>query len=82
MKKVMLAVFGFGLVSCGPVPQPVCTMSWTCGTASCAAHMGAWSGNGSFSGANDESDCLIWETAFLNSTGNPYNHVTACSCSN
>ncbi len=81
MKKFIVFMGFVVVLGCAPIaPPPVCTMTWTCGNAACAYAEGAWSGNGSFSGANDESDCLAWETLFLNATGYPYNRVTACSC--
>ena len=80
MKKYL--ILALILSACGQVnaTQPTCTMTWTCGNSACERSEGAWSGSGSFTGANDESDCLVWETAFLNSAGYPYNTVTSCSC--
>lgn len=69
-----------GLFGCGNGQTSVCTMTWSCGNQGCANAEGSWSGNGSFSGSNDESDCLVWETAFLNSNGYPNNRVSSCSC--
>ena len=77
MKKINLLVVLL-LASCGRTP--ICNVSWSCGNASCARSEGAWTGSGSFTGNNDESDCLVWSTAFLNSQGYPYNTVSACSC--
>ena len=78
MKSLFLLGFVM-LVGCGRV-EPTCTMTWTCGNNACAYAEGAWSGNGSFTGTNDEADCLAWETVFLNAAGYPNNRVTSCSC--
>jgi hypothetical protein len=68
--------------SCGQAPgsNPQCTTNWSCGNAACASSLGSWSGSGTFTGSNDESDCLAWQTLFLNGTGYPYNRVSSCSC--
>ena len=88
-KQVALILLSFAaiciavatLTGCGRTNNtPTCTMTWTCGNQTCANAEGAWSGNGSFTGSNDESDCLVWETAFLNSAGYPNNRVTSCTC--
>jgi len=69
------------LMGCAPSNQPhqstAWSMTWNCdGNASCARSMGAWYGSGTFS---SESDCLAWETGFLNSFGQPYDSCTACT---
>ncbi len=75
-----LIVLSLLMTACG-APVPTCTVSWTCGDQACAYEEGAWSGSGSFTGANDESDCLIWSTAFINANQGT-NRVSSCSCSN
>ena len=82
MKK--LIIIGLLLSGCGNVNNsgPSCTLSWSCGNSYCANAEGSWNGTGTFTGANDESDCLVWSTAFLNGTGYPYNRVGSCTCSN
>lgn len=78
MKYIMM-IFVFGLISCADNSNNNQThyysMTWSCGNNSvCANHMKAWSGNGSFT---SESDCLVWETAFIN---NYYSSsVTSCT---
>ena len=69
-----------GLTRCAPAPTPTCTVNWSCGTTACYMAEGAWSGTGTFTGGNDESDCLAWSTVFLNGVGYPYNKVGSCTC--
>ena len=82
MKTSLIVVLCLALYACAldQPPPPQCTMSWSCGNSQCAADQGQWSGNGTFSGSNDESDCLAWETLFLNGPGYPHNSVSACTC--
>ena len=55
-----------------------CNMSYSCnGNVSCINDMHAYNGSGTF---QTEQDCLVWETGFLNSFGNPRDSVSACSC--
>lgn len=71
MKKFLLSL---SLIACGSPQQPYYSMNWNCGTDSkCKANMGAQSGSGTF---HVESDCLAWETAFLNN----YKNVSVSSC--
>jgi hypothetical protein len=58
-----------------PAPSPYYSMTWSCGSNSaCAQRQGAYSGAGQFT---NESDCLAWETAFINSYSG--STVTACT---
>lgn len=80
-RQAVVILIGMWCLACQQSRQPVttCTMSYSCnGNARCINDMHAYSGSGSFS---SESDCLAWETGFLNSFGYPYDSVTACSCS-
>lgn len=78
MKKItLLAILLAGCAGTNQNP-PTYNMSWRCGTQACCNHMVPYScgGSGSFT---DESDCLAWETVFLNGVGYPYNTVTSCT---
>lgn len=75
--KIFMLLILLGLTSCAADSQQqhFYDMSWSCGANSnCANHMGNWRGSGQFS---NEQDCLVWETAFLNSYNNVY--VTPCT---
>jgi len=82
MKKLMLIAFVIGMSACAPQQHQstAWTMSWACYTNYCCTHVGngnACSGNGSFS---SESDCVVWETAFLNSAAaNHAGSVSSCT---
>lgn len=81
MKKLFMLFILVALSACAP-KVPTCTMNWSCGNSSCAYSEGAWSGSGTFTGNNAESDCLGWETLFLNCGYSCYgNRVSSCSCS-
>lgn len=77
MKKLLLAI-ALVMSGCAPVQPPTCTITWTCTSSSCAYQEGAWSGTGSFGGANYEEDCLAWGTAFRYAGG----RTSSCNCSN
>jgi len=80
VKSLIYLVVAIGMVACAPQKHEstAWNMSWHCGTQACCNHMVPYScgGNGSFS---NETDCLAWETVFLNGTGYPYNTVTSCT---
>jgi hypothetical protein len=79
MKQLLVLTIVFLGVGCAQ-PQHVSTawtMTFNCdGNVKCADSMGAWSGSGSFA---SESDCLAYETGFLNSFGNPQVSCTSCT---
>lgn len=81
MKLFILMITMF-MMACAPSNQPHQSTEWNMtyncnGNRNCASNMGAWSGSGSFS---NESDCLAWETGFLNiNYGSPVQTVTACT---
>jgi hypothetical protein len=69
------------VIGCGSNQQTVqgYSMSWSCRTTYCYTHVSpnSWGGNGDFA---TESDCLAWETGFLNTAGyNGNGSVTACT---
>lgn len=76
--KVLFVIAALALLSCcAPSPNPTWNMTWNCdGNVNCASHMGAWNGSGSFA---NETDCLVWETSFLNDFGAPWDSVTSCT---
>ena len=81
MKKLLTILAIIALTSCAPAQHvsTAWTMSWQCYTNYCASHVSpaSWGGNGTFS---SESDCLVWETGFLNTAGaNGGGSVTACT---
>lgn len=65
------------LSACAPATTPPgCDMSYACnGNMACINNFHTNGGNGTF---QTESDCLLWETAFLNSYVR--SSATACSC--
>jgi hypothetical protein len=74
MKTVLL--FIILLTSCAPVQPPGCNMNWSCNNNTrCIQQQGSNGNSGFF---QTESDCLIWETAFINSYAGAT--VTSCSC--
>lgn len=75
MKKIIL-FFLLGLSSCAPPYTPECTITWTCNSSYCAAEEGNWSGTSSFTGSDDESECIAWGTAFRYAGG----YTSNCSC--
>jgi hypothetical protein len=81
MRKIFMFVLAMCLSACGNVngQQPTCTVSWACGDQACANYNGAWSGTGSFTGSNDESDCLAWSFAFINANQGT-NRAGSCTC--
>jgi hypothetical protein len=80
MKKLTLLVVVLSLAACAPItpPTPTCTITWSCQNTSCAYEEGSWNGTSTFTGADDESDCVAWGTAFRYSGG----YTSNCSCSN
>ena len=82
MKFLSLVVLALTLSACAPQQHQstAWTMSWQCYNSYCCSHVGngnACSGNGSFS---SESDCVVWETAFLNSAAaNHGGGVSSCT---
>lgn len=55
-----------------------CNMTYNCnGNVSCVNSMHVTGGSGSF---QNETDCLAWETGFLNSYGLPRVSATSCTC--
>ena len=74
MKYIALLIL---LVGCAAQQPPGCDMSYSCGNDSrCIQHLG-YGQSGHF---QNEQDCLVWETAFLNSGYNHSVSATACSC--
>lgn len=66
------------LSACSPVDSssPGCDMSYSCNSnMACINNFNKSGGTGHF---QTESDCLLWETAFLNSFVR--SSATACSC--
>lgn len=80
MKLLLAVVVLLAGIGCAPERQiQGYSMSWTCYTTYCYTHMSpnSWGGNGNFA---NESDCLAWETGFLNTAGyNGNGSVTACT---
>jgi len=78
VKKILLIVLVAGIAGCAADNQRHgYSMSWSCdGNLACERNMGAWNGNGTF---DNETDCLAWETGFLNSFGYPYDSVSSCT---
>jgi hypothetical protein len=82
MKKLMLVAIVMGLFACAPQQHQstAWNMSYYCCNgnncnAACVNNFHAYSGSGSFS---SESDCLAWETGFLNIYA-PQANCTACT---
>jgi len=80
MKNLFFAIVVLSLLAaCAPKKDPTWNMSWSCnGGTYCITHVSPNSngGNGSFS---NETDCLAWEAAFLNTAGYYTGSVTACT---
>ena len=78
MKSVLVLLFGIMLGACAETIQKHgYNMSWSCnGNTRCMTNMRASSGAGQF---QVESNCLVWETAFINNYTYPQATVTACT---
>lgn len=77
MKKLILIITSLLLAGCAK-PVPYCNITWTCESGYCAAEEGGWSGTSQFTGSDDESQCIVWGTAFRYAGG----RTSDCSCYN
>ena len=79
MKSLMFLVIAIGMTACAPQPRQstAWTMEYYCnGNVACINNFHAYSGSGSFS---NETDCLAWQTGFLNLYTRPQASCTACT---
>lgn len=82
MKKVIYVLLLAAIVpNVGCAPQQHQSTAWTMeyycnGNTACINNFHAYSGSGSFS---SESDCLAWETGFLNVYTHPQASCTSCT---
>jgi hypothetical protein len=79
MMKMTLVAMVLILSACAPAQHQstAWNMSYSCnGNIACINNFHATGGSGSFS---SESDCLVWETGFLNSFGLPRVSCSACT---